>query len=85
MSERRLYDEEQDRQVEESFPASDPPSTTPTTGVRRGSREREAGERAGRADEDEARPKANPTDDRHAHETTAGRIEGVVPPEHKTK
>jgi len=67
-------DEEIDTAIDESFPASDPPSFTPTIG-------------AGAADpsppEEDATAKGYPHSDRQETETAAGRQEGRQPPEHK--
>ncbi len=68
-----------DEMSKESFPASDPPSTTPPPGTRRAERMEGAAESAGTAGE--AVPKGHPTDDRYRQETLAGREEGVHPPE----
>lgn len=62
---------------EESFPASDPPSTTPTLGPARGTL-RPSG---AAADDEEHRSKGNPTDDRLAAETASARVQGLHPPE----
>jgi hypothetical protein len=66
-----------DDTVADSFPASDPPSHTPST---------RAGDAAGRHDADagpagEAAPKGTPSHDRHASETAAARIDGHHPAE----
>jgi hypothetical protein len=61
-----------DRTVEDSFPASDPPSHTPAIGSRKAEQHPEQAR-------DE--PKGLPTSDRHAAETVAGRIAGAQPAE----
>ena len=71
MSDAKQTDKRLDQTVEDSFPASDPPPTTPATGTRKA-------ERHGTEDAD---AKGTPTSDRHAAETVAGRIEGTKPPE----
>jgi hypothetical protein len=55
-------DEKQDRAVEDSFPASDPPASSGIIGPRATPR------RSHQRDED-GRPKSTPTHDRHAGET----------------
>jgi hypothetical protein len=60
----RRSDEQHDRTVEESFPASDPPASTGITGPR--VKDRHRSER-GRGED--ARPKGTPTHERHAAET----------------
>lgn len=67
------HDEAQDQQVEQSFPASDPPSTTPTKGPGR--------TKAGAAQDESHQPKGTPTDDRLASETASAKIQGVHPPQ----
>jgi hypothetical protein len=67
--ERRL-----DETVEDSFPASDAPSHTPTTGTRKA-------EIAERHHDDDHTPKGTPNSDRHAAETTSGRVHGHPVPE----
>jgi hypothetical protein len=67
----RDEDETVDTAVEDSFPASDPPSFTPGTGA------------AGDEEESPDHPKGGPHSDRHATETAAGRIEGHEVAEHK--
>ena len=76
MSERRQYDADQDKQVEDSFPASDPPSTTPIKGPGRTKEVRKQG-----AAEEAHDAKGHPTDDRLASETTSARVQGIHPPE----
>jgi hypothetical protein len=80
MGEKHTGDEELDRQVEDSFPASDPPSFTPAkTGGRTDTSRTDPPQTA---DADELKPKGSPSSDRHEAETTAGRIAGKDPPEH---
>lgn len=74
-------DEMVDQTVEDSFPASDPPSQTPPSGARRA----EARQGAARADGEDAISKGHPTSDRDAVETTAGRVEGHEPPQRKSE
>lgn len=62
----------QDRQVEESFPASDPPATTPVRGPGEASRHEEA---------EESQPKGQPSDERLQSETASAKIQGVKPPQ----
>jgi hypothetical protein len=59
-----MNDDRQDRTVEDSFPASDPPGNTGVTGPR-ATRRREAPHKRG----EDTRPKGTPNDDRHATET----------------
>jgi hypothetical protein len=83
MTGKQRDDEAVDDMSEDSFPASDPPSTTPPAGSRAAEHtedaHRGAGEDAGVAGE--AKPKGHPTDDRYDSETAAGREQGVTPPE----
>jgi hypothetical protein len=83
MTGKRHDDEAVDNMSEDSFPASDPPSTTPPAGTRVAEQNeaahRGAEEEAGAAGE--AKPKGHPTDDRYEAETAAGRASGVNPPE----
>ena len=76
MAESRRDEKKVDRMSEQSFPASDPPSTTPPTGTRLAERHESAAGEAG-----EASPKGRPTDDRYRSETASGRQQGVRPPE----
>jgi hypothetical protein len=57
-------DKKQQKAVEDSFPASDPPSQSGITGPRVAPRRRAPHRR-----DDDSRPKGGPTDDRHAAET----------------
>ena len=59
-------DQRQERAVEDSFPASDPPSSGGITGPRTADPE---GDLPSHEREDDLRPKGTPTDDRHAAET----------------
>ncbi len=59
----------QDEQSEQSFPASDPPSHTPTSGPGR------------TAEDHEHTTKGQPTDDRLASETASARVQGIHPPQ----
>jgi hypothetical protein len=59
-------DEKQDRAIEDSFPASDPPARSGVVGPRRA---RTQGPQQPHERDDEARPKGTPTHDRHATET----------------
>jgi len=83
MTRKRQEDEAVDEMSEDSFPASDPPSTTPASGTRRAEQLKQAhegaAEEAGAAGE--AKPKGHPTDDRYNAETAAGRQSGTNPPE----
>jgi hypothetical protein len=56
-----------DQTVEESFPASDPPSSTGITGPGKGGGPGKSG--AGRSAEQEPIPTGHPTSDRYASET----------------
>ena len=76
MSERRQYDADQDKQLEDSFPASDPPSSTPTKGPGRSDDARKQG-----AADEEHTSKGHPTDDRLASETASARVQGIHPPQ----
>ena len=64
----RKTDKAHDRTVEESFPASDPPSNTGITGPT-GDRKPEANRRDPRERREDERPKGRPTSDRHATQT----------------
>jgi hypothetical protein len=78
MNEIKSRDERLDETVEDSFPASDPPSHTPATGTRKAdTMPASASDHATAEDQ----PKGLPTSDRHAAETVAGRIEGTQPAE----
>jgi len=57
-------EEKQDRAVEDSFPASDPPANSGVTGPRATPRRPPSHRQA-----EDGRPKSTPTDDRHATET----------------
>lgn len=70
-------DEKVDRMSENSFPASDPPSTSPPPGTRRA----EGGDAANPDAAGEPIPKGHPTSDRYHGEVAAGRQRGVDPPE----
>ena len=59
MTERKQHDDH-DKALEDSFPASDPPSTSGITGTRRDSGE-------------DAQPTGTPTHDRHATEMALSR------------
>jgi hypothetical protein len=61
---RREADEKQDRALEDSFPASDPPSGNGVTGPRVARRRQPPHTR-----DAESRPKGTPTHERHATET----------------
>lgn len=74
MSDAKQKDKRLDQTVEDSFPASDPPSHTPATGTRKA-------EQAPPGGHQETEAKGMPTSDRHAAETVAGRIEGSQPAE----
>ena len=64
----RDHDRRHDRTIEDSFPASDPPSHSGMTGPR--SEHGDAGRRPPSHERSEhARPKGTPTHDRHAAET----------------
>ncbi len=60
----RKAERQHDQAVEDSFPASDPPSSSGITGPRAAKPRRAPHQRDG-----ETRPKGTPTDDRHATET----------------
>jgi hypothetical protein len=64
-------DEKQDRAMEDSFPASDPPASTGITGPRvddpRRARKADPSEPNSRSED--ARPKGTPTPERHATES----------------
>jgi hypothetical protein len=79
MSEHRNdTEDDQDRASEQSFPASDPPSNTPTKGPGTARQ----GASAGTSDlSEEHQPKGRPTDDRLASETASAKIQGVNPPQ----
>jgi hypothetical protein len=79
MTETRREEKHVDRMSEQSFPASDPPSTTPPPGTRRA--ERHEADAGGAGAAGEAKPKGHPTDDRYHQETAAARQHGVHPPE----
>ncbi len=72
-----------DDMLDDTFPASDPPSTTPIGGTRKSAEIAAAHEQPGPDDEPagHAKPHATPTDDRHATETAAARVHGVDPAE----
>jgi hypothetical protein len=59
-----MTNDKQDRTVEDSFPASDPPANSGITGPR-AARQRPAPHRR----DDDTRPKGTPNHDRHATET----------------
>ena len=61
-------EEEHDKALEDSFPASDPPATSGIVGPKIDRSEGEARPASHERDED-SRPKGRPTDDRHAAET----------------
>jgi hypothetical protein len=73
---RKGHDDKLDATIEDSFPASDPPPTTPEGGTKKSKELRDSQSAAG-----ENLPKGGPTSDRHAAETTAARQEGVHPAE----
>ncbi|CAH2604303.1 conserved protein of unknown function [Rhodovastum atsumiense] len=81
MADKRREDQAVDRMSEDSFPASDPPSTTPPGGTRAARELHEAQAGAPHAGAGEAEPKGHPTSERYAQETTAARQSGVNPPE----
>jgi hypothetical protein len=58
----KTQDLKRDQALKESFPASDPPSTTPPPGSRKAEIEEAAGD---------AEPKGLPTSDRHASEVSS--------------
>ena len=64
----RKDDEQLDRTVEDSFPASDPPATVGVVGPRAARPGRKRRQPSHERD-DESRPKGTPTDERHAVET----------------
>ncbi len=66
-----------DDMIDDSFPASDPPSTTPTDGTRKSQELRPEREH----DRGHDVPKASPSDDRHATETAGARQHGTHPAE----
>lgn len=66
-----------DTMNEDSFPASDPPSTTPPGGTRK-SKEMAEAHAHGHAED---APKGVPDSDRHASETAAARQDGAHPAE----
>ncbi len=68
-------EEKLDEMLDDTFPASDPPSTTPPSGTRKSKELAEADE------SDEAKPQSTPTADRHSSETAAGRQAGLNQPE----
>ncbi len=67
-----------DDMIDDSFPASDPPSTTPANGTRKS---REIEEAHLRDEADEGIAKGLPHSDRHVTETAAARTHGVHPAE----
>lgn len=81
MADKRQEDQAVDRMSEDSFPASDPPSTTPPGGTRAARELREAHAGTPHAGAGEAEPKGRPTSERYAQETTAARQDGTSPPE----
>ena len=84
MTKRRRGEQHVDRMSEESFPASDPPSTSPPEGSRRAERHEGRADSGGRADTGvagEAAPKGQPHHDRYQQETAAAHRRGVQPPE----
>jgi hypothetical protein len=87
MTSTRREDEAVDKMSEDSFPASDPPSTTPATGSRVAEHTKQAHE--GAAEDDavagEPKPMGHPTSDRYDAETAAARQSGAHPPESDQK
>jgi hypothetical protein len=88
MTETRRHEEKLDETVEDSFPASDPPSHTPSIGPTSTSGAAKAtdsnssgcaGRDGGTAGSNT--PAASPSDDRHAAETAAGRVDVAPTPE----
>jgi hypothetical protein len=75
----RTDEARQDRAVEDSFPASDPPATSGITGPRVARPAREPGRQTRKSGED-MRPKGTPTDDRHATATAYQREHQERPP-----
>lgn len=78
MTEKSKADRTQLGAVEDSFPASDPPSQTPAGGPGRAEGRTGSGEAAGT---EEHSSKGQPNDDRLASETASARVQGVHPPQ----
>lgn len=76
MNETKGPEEQLDKTVADTFPASDPPSITPKPGSRKA-------EQIEQQEAEEMTPKGYPTSDRQAAETVAGRIEGGTKPQQK--
>jgi hypothetical protein len=86
MSDKKREEEKLDDMIDDSFPASDPPSHSPptrTTTSKDMARAHEDDAPAGRAPADG--PAGHPTSDRHITETASGRMEGKKPAETKPK
>lgn len=66
----------QDKVVEDTFPASDPPANSGITGAEGATPSNDAGS-------EQAEPTGAPTSDRHATETAHHREPDVKPPAHK--
>ena len=85
MTEAKIPEAKLDETIEDSFPASDPSSHTPATGVRASTADTAAAKTAQAEDRDDATPTGLPNSDRHAAEITAGRIDNSNPPQAKYK
>jgi hypothetical protein len=77
----RTDEAKQDRAVEDSFPASDPPATSGITGPRIARPPHERGGQTRKSRKD-TRPEGTPTDDRHAAETANQRENQERPETH---